>query len=612
MRRLRIAPLAGALALALPGAALVAPAATGAATPARSARSVVWPGRARQTTPAAPAAAPAAETAPAAAPGGTSAPADVVPAAIAWLESQQQPDGGFDTVGFPGFETPDAILAIAAAAQSDETWSAAEARAAVAAVRQATTAKTPLDALDDLAEGVLAGSSGGANPGQAAKLIALDVAPLGLDPADVDPSADSPTPVDLLGTLRAAAGADQSYAGLTFNGKLFAAVALDAAGQAVPEALVQSIRDAQQADGGWGFAGDPSASGLDPDTTGLALQALVGASVPATDPAVGRALALLAEGQSGSGLWGSPFDDGNPNSTALAVLGVRAATNLPARARWRATVAEAWAGVPYDSPLTALARAQAPDGHIASPGDEFGVNTFGTSQAIEALLWDRLPFPSGTRPFASAAAPRDFVHAAYRDLLGRLADASGEAFFTDRLRAGRSRSWLARALVGSAEYRGRVIDAAVVRLLGRPPTDADRTALSAIAAQDGWVGVQGAVLGSDEYFGSGTVGRDDATWVDAAYQEVLGRSADPAGRSYWVARIASGTTRTEVARALLGSGEGRRRIVRGRYLALLRRPADDAGLAYWSDRLGSGGTVEQVLAGLVASAEYAGLVAASA
>ena len=48
--------------------------------------------------------------------------------AIAWLHTQQQPDGGFEVAGFPGFETPDAVLAIAEQAQTGDTWSTATPR----------------------------------------------------------------------------------------------------------------------------------------------------------------------------------------------------------------------------------------------------------------------------------------------------------------------------------------------------------------------------------------------------------------------------------------------------------------------------------------------------
>src|SRR5688572_14826678 len=70
--------------------------------------------------------------------------------AIAWLKTQQQADGGFEVAGFPGFETPDAVLALAEAAQSSNTWDSAAAHAAVLAVVK--SGNSPLHYLDDLAD----------------------------------------------------------------------------------------------------------------------------------------------------------------------------------------------------------------------------------------------------------------------------------------------------------------------------------------------------------------------------------------------------------------------------------------------------------------------------
>ena len=54
--------------------------------------------------------------------------------AVAWLVDQQEADGGFELADFPGFETPDAVLAIAEQAQVEPAWSKPLARAAVDAV----------------------------------------------------------------------------------------------------------------------------------------------------------------------------------------------------------------------------------------------------------------------------------------------------------------------------------------------------------------------------------------------------------------------------------------------------------------------------------------------
>ena len=71
----------------------------------------------------------------------------VVTKAIDWLLLQQQSDGGFDHFpAFPGFETPDAILAVAERAQTTSSWSTSEAFAAVDALHfGGPGGPTPLD-----------------------------------------------------------------------------------------------------------------------------------------------------------------------------------------------------------------------------------------------------------------------------------------------------------------------------------------------------------------------------------------------------------------------------------------------------------------------------------
>ena len=60
------------------------------------------------------------------------APPPELDAAVAWLADQQEADGGFEMADFPGFETPDAVFALANAGQTGTTWSTTDALAAVA------------------------------------------------------------------------------------------------------------------------------------------------------------------------------------------------------------------------------------------------------------------------------------------------------------------------------------------------------------------------------------------------------------------------------------------------------------------------------------------------
>ncbi|MEP6626160.1 MAG: hypothetical protein ABJC79_17060, partial [Acidimicrobiia bacterium] len=55
----------------------------------------------------------------------------VVTKATDWIKTQQQADGSFEVAGFPGFETPDAVVALDERGQTSGTWDAAKALAAV-------------------------------------------------------------------------------------------------------------------------------------------------------------------------------------------------------------------------------------------------------------------------------------------------------------------------------------------------------------------------------------------------------------------------------------------------------------------------------------------------
>ncbi len=319
--------------------------------------------------------------------------------AVAWLDTQQQADGGFEVSGFAGFETPDAVLAIAEQAQAGATWSTSEALAAVQATTNAT-GKTPLDALDDLADG-------GLSAGQAAKLIALDVGALGLDPSHFDPQGDGGTTTDLIGTVDAAFNpADGSYSSLgTFNATLYAALASKVAHGTVPAKTLDLVRARQQAGGGWSFDADTTgATAADNDTTALAIEALVAGGAGATDANVKRGLHFLAAGQKANGAW-QAFGADDPNSTAVAELAIRAAGFDPSTTCWRAAVASDVTTTVTASPDEWLRSQQQANGHIASPNDSFGLNTFATSQSVQGLLRSWLPIATAPAQACTSVSP---------------------------------------------------------------------------------------------------------------------------------------------------------------------------------------------------------------
>ena len=188
------------------------------------------------------------------------------------MKTQQQSDGGFEVAGFPGFETPDAIEAIAENAEKQATWNTSQALAAVNAT--VSHGHSPLHYMDNYVDA-------GVNAGQAAKVIVLVVKPLGLNPADFDPDHDGGH-VNLRNIVVSGKKSDGTYG--TFNDTLYAMIALHSMGVVIAPATLSAVRKGQEASGGWDFAGSPSATDADVDTTSVAIEALVADGVKPTDP----------------------------------------------------------------------------------------------------------------------------------------------------------------------------------------------------------------------------------------------------------------------------------------------------------------------------------------
>src|SRR5688500_18213554 len=294
---------------------------------------------------------------------------------VAYVATQQQPDGGFEVAGFPGFETPEAVLAAATLAQrTPNVWSARQALFAVQAM-STPQGNTALDHLDDLAE---ATGDDAISPGLAAKLITLVAAPLCLNPARFDPQVDGPT--DLVARMLSGQRPNGAFGDDgVFSFTLYAVLAHVAIGRPVPAETITYVKGAQENDGSYNFAGDPSppppSDFDDIDTTGLVVQALLAAGTPASDRSVAGAVSFLRSRQASDGSWAG----GDPNSTAVAALALEAAgvdmSQLPS---------------PYAF-LRSVQRAE--DGRFTSPNDAFGINTYATTQAVRALLRRTLPVP---------------------------------------------------------------------------------------------------------------------------------------------------------------------------------------------------------------------------
>jgi hypothetical protein len=257
---------------------------------------------------------------------------------IAYIERHQEADGGF------GSATPEAIAAIAQAAQTGQEWSSKEAADAVEAVATEGGA-TPLDAVGSLL-------AGGSSVPDQARLLVLAIVPLGLSPDAVGTAADG-DPVDVAENVVEGVAADGSF-GPRFADTAWGVLALSLLGEEIPPESVALLVDGQQQNGGW--ADDaPGGAAVDPATTGLVMAALAASGSDVAPTAIDRAEVFLARSQTDGGGWpASRAGPADPIATSFAVIGLRAAGQDPAAACWRDQAHPNRAGSPYSSPDDAL------------------------------------------------------------------------------------------------------------------------------------------------------------------------------------------------------------------------------------------------------------------
>ena len=271
-----------------------------------------------------------------------------VQAALDWLRTQQQPDGGFSNGFVPGSDpgaTADALLAIASAGEDPTQWT--------------VEGSDPLDALRVALEGgAVAGAGSFAKVALAVQAAGLDVHSFG--GADLTQA--------ILADYNPGAGL---FGGGTYDSAL-AIQALLAAGVALPDGAIDGLLATRLPDGAFAFNGDTTPGTGDSNTTAMVVLALTAAG---ERDATAASLEYFRTSQNDDGGWTyqkpSAFGEAtDANSTALVIQALAAAGEDPA----------AWS-----DPASALLSLQQPSGafafNAATPGD----NLLATVQAIPAL-----------------------------------------------------------------------------------------------------------------------------------------------------------------------------------------------------------------------------------
>lgn len=289
--------------------------------------------------------------------------------ALAYLGTLQNADGGWPSFGSnssPG-ETIDDLLAFVAAGYAPSGV-------------KSSAGKTPLDYLAGAAATYTRDDSNLIFPAQTGKLI------VGVVAAGGNPSAFGTPTHNLVSDLESTIRATGAYSSTAVRGytsgaadvttQSFAILGLRAAGRTVPQAAITYLTGLQGADGGWGS----------PDSTGLALQALIAAGVAPSAQAVVDGVAYLQTSQAAGGGWES-YGTPNANSIAYAIQGLLAARVDLNASSWLKN---------GRSPIGTLASYQKSDGPFVyswegsyGPGAD---NLYATQQAVPALLGATYPY----------------------------------------------------------------------------------------------------------------------------------------------------------------------------------------------------------------------------
>jgi hypothetical protein len=198
-----------------------------------------------------------------------------------------------------------------------------------------------------------------------------------------------------------------------------------------------------------------------------------------------------------------------------------------------------------------------------------------------------------------------FVAQAYQDLLGRTPDPGGLAYWCGQLDLGQlNRTQFAQDIVSSPEYRGDEVQRIYTHYLHRTAEPLGLSQWTAVLlAGTSLEQVQADIVGSPEYFQT-RAGGTNSGFLNALYQDALGRMPDPGGFAGWSQALAGGLSRTQVAADFFAGTEFQGDLVQSFYATFLHRAPEPSGLNGWLSALQQGMTDEQVIAAFVGSAEY--------
>ncbi|MCU1368870.1 MAG: hypothetical protein JWO77_64 [Ilumatobacteraceae bacterium] len=197
-----------------------------------------------------------------------------------------------------------------------------------------------------------------------------------------------------------------------------------------------------------------------------------------------------------------------------------------------------------------------------------------------------------------------YAHRLYRDLDFRFLSNAQRAQVGDQITSGaKSRAAVAQGIINSDEYRGLDVDRVFLKYLRRVSDPGGRTYwINSLRNGKALWRFRAQLFGSNEYFTK--AGATNASYVEKAYTDVLGRTPDPSGKAYWTNKLDNGADRGSVALQFINSPEARRRLVDDQFLRFIDRLPTAEEQANWVAALPSANGEQAMIAALVSGATY--------
>lgn len=200
-----------------------------------------------------------------------------------------------------------------------------------------------------------------------------------------------------------------------------------------------------------------------------------------------------------------------------------------------------------------------------------------------------------------------FAHRILRDVEMRIPSSGERATYAGLLEAGTlTRTQIVLERTSTDVYRGLDVDRTFVDVLRRS-TDSAGRAYWIGRLRDGMLlrKLRANLYGSPEYF-TGRGRGEVASYVAAAYQDILGRQAGSTEVDYWAGVIESGTPRGTVAERFLNTPEARAVLIEDLFLRWVGRYPTAGEVATWSPQVAATSTDGELalIRFLAGSAEY--------